>query len=178
MPKKLKIETFEDAARTGAEFAERQAAYNKLVAEKNTALADVGRRFDDLIAAESSAMLDRAGALEEWAGARRKEFFAQSKTLDLGPVFLSFRLKPPSVGKLRGREKVCDIARRLLKFPWGSKYVRTAEPTIDKEALLADRDNLSAQQLIDAGLRFAQDEEFKIEVKGEERHAQGVTVTG
>ena len=78
-----------------------------------------------------------------------------------------FRQNPPSVEPASKRVKWSDVVERLARLAWGQVYLRQAPPKPDKEALLADREKLTPEQLTAAGIRFVSDEEFFLTPKPE-----------
>jgi phage host-nuclease inhibitor protein Gam len=92
----------------------------------------------------------------------RAQLFPDKKSLDFLLATVGFRTEPPSVEKSSRKDTWTAIARCLETSHWGSRYVNTPEPEVDKKALLADREKLSLDQLSEAGIRFEQDELFYI----------------
>ncbi len=54
------------------------------------------------------------------------------------------------------------MALKLADLSWGKRYLRVPAPEVNKEALLADRAELSPAELRQAGLRIAREERFFI----------------
>jgi hypothetical protein len=54
------------------------------------------------------------------------------------------------------------IAQKLGEFGWGRRYLRQPALEVNKEALLADRAELSPAELRQAGLKIVQEERFFI----------------
>ncbi|NOS72034.1 MAG: hypothetical protein HOP33_19165 [Verrucomicrobia bacterium] len=78
--------------------------------------------------------------------------------------------------EVRGKETLGALAKRLLGLVFNAgtpeevscdKYVREADPTVNKDALLADRTRFTDEQLKAMGVRFEQDEIFAIDLKSD-----------
>jgi phage host-nuclease inhibitor protein Gam len=93
--------------------------------------------------------------------------FPDKKSIDLLLATVGYRTEPPSVEKCSKKDTWSAIAKRLEALDWGVRYITTPDPEVDKKALLADRDRLTAGQLSEAGIRFEQDEFFYITPKSD-----------
>jgi phage host-nuclease inhibitor protein Gam len=118
------------------------------------------------------AELDRYIALESawvetWAR-RHRGAFGGGGTLACTHATIGFRPEPPRVERVSGKWSWPEIALRLSELLWGRRYVQTAAPEVNAEAILADRANLSAGELRKAGLKIVEDERFFIAPHGPE----------
>jgi hypothetical protein len=68
----------------------------------------------------------------------------------------------PSV-KLLPKVKVGDVVAALKRYAWGAAYLRPREPDLDREAILADRDQIDERKLELIGVKIVQDEDVRIE---------------
>ncbi len=100
----------------------------------------------------------------------------KSKSRDFGNAVIGFRLNPTKVDKIVSKDTWERIAERLDLLPWGEPYV-VSELSVDKAALLKCRAELTAEQLAEAGLCFAQGETFFLEPKSELLEAARKPVT-
>lgn len=107
----------------------------------------------------------REARVSHYCQKHRDELFPGKKSLDLEAAIVGYRTGPPSVEKCSKKDTWRTIVRRLEEVDWGCFYLTTPDPEVDKKALLADRDRLTAAQLSAAGLRFRQDEVFFITPK-------------
>lgn len=131
----------------------------------------------EVIAAEKrhqpmvQSLADRIAAAEagiaDFCIARRGEIFDKLKSRETPLAVFGFELTPPRVETAARKIKWADVVIRLVRLPWGRAYVRQSDPKPDKEALLADREKLTAEQCIAAGIAFRQDEQFFIRPKPE-----------
>jgi hypothetical protein len=88
--------------------------------------------------------------------------FPEKKSIDLLLATVGFETTPPRVEKTRSKDTYGKCALMLATLPWGEAYIRYPEPEVNKEKLIADRAILTPEQLRDAGLQIAQDENFFI----------------
>lgn len=130
-------------------------------------LAEIQKRAEPELAALREEIAAREAAILGYCQAHRQELFAERKSRETSLAVYGFELTPPRVETAGRRIKWADVIERLKRLAWGSAYLRIPEPRLDKEALLADRDRLSAEQLQSAGLRFTQEEQFFIRPKPE-----------
>lgn len=140
-------------------------------AELEARLAEIQKRAEPELAALREEIATREAAIREYCEAHRAELFADRKSRETALAVYGFELTPPRVETASRRLKWADVIERLKRLAWGAAYLRIPEPRLDKEALLADRDRLSAEQLQAAGLRFTQDEQFFIRPKPETAQA-------
>ena len=109
---------------------------------------------------------DETKLLKEWAAAHREDVFADRKTLQLAHGEIGFRLGQPRVAP-RSRVTWASVLERIERLGRG-EYVRIKRE-VDKDALLADREQLEASgELEQMGLKTAQTERFFAEPKQEE----------
>jgi phage host-nuclease inhibitor protein Gam len=97
----------------------------------------------------------------------RAELFPEKKSLDMLLATVGFELTPHRVEKRNSRDTWGKIALKLQALIWGEPYIRESDPDVDKNKLLSDRTNLTEDQLVQAGIRFEQDENFFIKPKSE-----------
>jgi phage host-nuclease inhibitor protein Gam len=121
--------------------------------------------LDKKAAPRLSDMEQQAEAIETevqaYCVAHRAELFTHGKSVDLRAGTLSFEVTPPRVDKPR-RLTWDAVLARLQSLPWAGKYIRQAEPEVNKKALLDDRSALTASQQEQIGIRFEQEELFRI----------------
>ena len=75
---------------------------------------------------------------------------------------------PRTLQRLIESIKWGDVVKALLACAWGGAFIRTKEPEVDKEGIIAARATLQAEQLAAVGINITQDEAFYIEPKTEE----------
>lgn len=135
-------------------------------AEADAELATLEKRYqarlttlDDQIAARETEVKDYCAA--------HKALFGEKKSRETALAVFGFELTPPRVEPASRKIKWADVVDRLLRLGWGKAYLNTPAPKPDKNALLADREKFSAEQITAAGIQFCQDEQFFIRPKPE-----------
>jgi Bacteriophage Mu Gam like protein len=162
------ILTNEDGLAAAANrHVELSIALNAKKAEHDVRLAELNSEFDKQIAAEVSELNRLEAAIQLFAESRPDLF---PKDAEDGPrsrtyrnAVVGFRTNPPKVEKRVPKDTFEAIVERLKMLAWGEKYVKYAEPGLDKEALLKDRAVLTDAQLAQVGLKFAQGQTFFID---------------
>jgi phage host-nuclease inhibitor protein Gam len=96
----------------------------------------------------------------------RKELFPEKKSIDLLVAEVGFELNPHHVEK-PGKETWDKLALRMNNLKWATPYVAEGKLSVDKNALIKDRQKLTAEQWKQLGLRIEQDEQFFIRPKSE-----------
>ncbi len=148
-----------------------KAAHDMRVAALNTEF--------DLKAADMVAELNGLEASIQLYAESRPDLWPES-TED-GPrsrtyrnAVIGFRTNPPKVEKRVSKDTFEAVVERLESLAWGEKYVKYAEPSLDREALLKDRAVLTEEQLAQVGIKFVQGTTFFITPKFET--AESVTL--
>ncbi|HRV30719.1 MAG TPA: host-nuclease inhibitor Gam family protein [Kiritimatiellia bacterium] len=153
-----------DVVRLKIELTRRQA-------ERDAELAEVEKRHTAAIMAVQDRVAELEEHVREYCEAHREELFPSKKSRETGLAVFGFEFTPWRVATAR-RMKVADVIKRLGRTLWGRVYVRTpTKLTLDKDALLKDREKLTEAQLAQVGLRFERDEQFFIRPKPETAEA-------
>lgn len=137
------------------------------VADMEAEIAAVQKRHTPTITKLSEEIAGQEADILAHCQAHRPTLFAEKKSRECPAAVFGFELTPPRVETAGRKLKWKDVVARLVRLPWGKAYVRQAEPKPDKEALLADREKLTPEQLVAAGIVFEQDEQFFIRPKSE-----------
>ncbi len=93
--------------------------------------------------------------------------FGDKKSIDFTSATVGFRTSPPKVVPANSKISDKSIARLLEALEWGEPYLNYPDPKPDKEAILADRNKLTPDQLRAAGIKIEQEEIFYIQPKSE-----------
>lgn len=127
-------------------------------ARMNLELAAVRERYEPELSALSATANEQTAIVRAWADAHPEEF-ASRKSIAMVLGTLGYRLGQPTLKPIRGVtwDKVLAILRHNLPH-----YVRAKEE-VDKEAILADREQLGDENLKTLGLRVDQAERFFVE---------------
>ncbi len=150
-----------------AEVATLKLQYAAAKAALELEIAAVQEKRQERLLALGKQIESREAGVFIYCQQHRSELFPDKKSLDLLLATVGYRTEPPSVEKCSKKDNWSAIAKRLEALDWGAAYITTPEPDVDKKALLADRDRLTAEQLSAAGIRFEQDEFFYITPKSD-----------
>ena len=140
-------------------------------AEMEAEVAAVQKRHTPRVSSLADEIAGCEKDLLAYCTAHRAQMFPEKKSRETPTAVFGFELTPPRVETSSKKLKWKDVIARLQRLPWGSAYVRQPEPKPDKEALLADREKLTPEQLTAAGIAFEQDEQFFIRPKSESAEA-------
>lgn len=143
--------------------------------------AETDRKYKDQVDDLGRSIQMAEGGLQVWASQHSEEF-ADKRSIDLGFARLGFRKGPPKVEK-RGKFTWPQIVTFLLALVVrekdaagnetdtvvfeGADYVRYGEPTVNKDAILNDRETIPEEALKLAGIFIDQDEFFYFEPTSE-----------
>jgi phage host-nuclease inhibitor protein Gam len=173
MAKKSKIISVALASReamesTVADIVRLKLQHARLTAAMEEEIAAVRKRHQEAVVEICRDLESKEASVRVYCEKHRAELFRHRKSLDLLLAEVGFECTPHRVEKRAGRSSWPAIARRLLGLDWAAeKYVRAPAPEVDKQALLRDRHTLTPERLAEAGLKFAQDENFFIRPRSE-----------
>lgn len=128
-------------------------------------IADVQKRHQENLLAIARQIEAKEAGVYVYCQKHRTELFPEKKSLDLLLATIGFETTPPRVEKTNSKDTFGKIGLRLESLDWGAAYVRYPDPEPNKERILADRTQLSADQLREAGIKIEQDENFFIRPK-------------
>jgi len=169
-PKEMEM-SVEDAARLVGMYAAMSAVLANRQADLDADLDRARKKHEPAILKCTTEMKGIENDLKRWAKANKRRLFAASRSMNFPRGEVGFRL-----GKWRvktGRGVTLDAcAKRLKGFRWGAKYLRAREPDVNREALIEDRERLTAEQLEAAGVAIVQDEKFFVEPKVDEKNIE------
>jgi phage host-nuclease inhibitor protein Gam len=167
-PSLIEIDTREDAERHVGVASGLQLQINRLKIEMDTELLAIRKRYEGMLDMRERELDRVALSLESWANRNPQEFPAGRKSIEFVHGIVGFRTGTPKVKKGKKFPSLEAIAEVMASLPWARKYIKRQVSTVNKEALIADRDVLTAEQLNTLGLQIVQDESFYIEPKTEE----------
>lgn len=167
------------ASRTDAEvivgrLSQLQTRLNGQKCKMDAELQTVRARYEADISVADRQIEELTLELEAWASENRHEFGADRKSIVFVHGTIGFRTGTPKVKKGRKFPNLEAVADAMKQFPWARKYIKQSAPSVNKEALIADRDRVTADQLNQVGLAIVQDETFFVDPKVETLE-QGVT---
>jgi phage host-nuclease inhibitor protein Gam len=150
-----------------AECVRLKIKLTQATARKDAEVAAVEKKHQTFLTALQRGIMEVEDSVQEYCTAHRSALFAERKSRETSLAVFGFELTPPRVETASRKVKWADVVARLLRLPWGKAYLSTPEPKPDKNALLADREKLTPEQITAAGIQFCQDEQFFIRPKPE-----------
>jgi hypothetical protein len=128
--------------------------------EQEQEIASVRQKFRAPLAEIERYLTLETSWVETWAH-QHPEAFRDRQSLALTHASIGFRISPHRVDRASRKWTWGAIAQKLGEFGWG-RYLRQPALEVNKEALLADRAELSPAELRQAGLKIVQEERFYI----------------
>jgi len=165
--KTLIISSTETLEAAVAEVVRQRIFHTKALTARDAALAEIEQCHQAGLTRIAGRIAGLETGIQDYCIARREELFASRKSRETTLAEFGFELTPPRVETASKKVKWRDVAGRLLGLAWGAAYLRQPEPMPDKQALLADRDQLTPEQRAAAGIQFCQEEQFFIRPKPE-----------
>lgn len=174
MTKTLKVSTPEHADALSADITRNKILLTKLTAEHEADVAKATKAFDARTANLRDRIQNDEVDLQDFCTAYRQNgvVFGKNKSRETTLARYGFRTTPWRVETANKKIKWKDACARMLRTAWAKVYVRDPEPKVDKQALLADRQSLTPEQLREVGISFEQDEIFFHEPKPETAQLQ------
>lgn len=115
----------------------------------------------------AATFTEKHALVQAWAIEHKIVQFPVKKSIEFLRGIIGFELDKPSVGTL-SKWTFTKAVQALKSSRWGKKYLTYKEPSIDKEAILRDREKLKAKgRLPGVGLVIEQDEQFYFTAKRE-----------
>jgi phage host-nuclease inhibitor protein Gam len=133
----------------------------ELEREQEQEIAGVRQRFRAPLAEIERYLTLETSWVETWARSH-PETFRDRQSLPLTHAVIGFRVSPCRVDRASRKWTWGAIAQKLGELAWGRRYLRQPALEVNKEALLADRADLSPAELRAAGLKIVQEERFYI----------------
>jgi phage host-nuclease inhibitor protein Gam len=163
----LKITSPEALDSAVADVVRLKINLTQMTAKLEGRLAEIQKAADHEIVQLKEQITAREQEVAAYCEANRPDLFPDKKSRETNLAIYGFEITPPRVETAGRKIKWADVIERLRRLAWGAVYLRTPEPKVDKEAILADRENLSDGKLLSAGIRIVQDEQFFIRPKPE-----------
>lgn len=138
----------------------------RLVAKMNKQLDEVRANFAERIECCDAEVKAATEIVQAWAEAHRDEAFHGAQSIEFARGTVGFRLGKFRVVTTKG-VTLDDVVKALHTLPWGKQFIRSVEE-VDKAAILANKDSLTAAQMAKAGIAIEQEERFYIEPKQDE----------
>jgi phage host-nuclease inhibitor protein Gam len=136
---------------------------NKAVTAMDAEISAVRSKYETAITECNKALEEKTDLIRTWAEAHPEEFNGL-KSIDSVHAVFGWRTGQPQLKTRKGWtwDRVLEVLKlpRFAAYP----YVRTKEE-VNKQAILADRETLPADDLHAMGVHVIQDEAFFIEPK-------------
>lgn len=158
------ITTREELERVMGEFAQATIARGQLAFAMEARLNEIRHDYESRLAEFDEAIEAFLADLEAWAVMHPADF-ATRRSIDLVHGVIGFRTGQPALKTIKGVK--WDHVLDMLKLANHLQYVRTEE-SVDKEAILAEREQIGEKNLEKFGMRVEQAERFYAEPKLEQ----------
>jgi hypothetical protein len=129
--------------------------------EQEQEIADIRQKHRAPLAEIERYLTLETSWVETWARGNPSSFIGR-QSLALTHAVIGFRVSPHRVDRASRKWTWTDIASKLGELGWGHRYLRQPALEVNKEALLADRSDLSPAELKQVGLKIVQEERFYI----------------
>jgi phage host-nuclease inhibitor protein Gam len=133
----------------------------ELEREQEQEIAGVRQKFRAPLAEIERYLTLESAWVETWARSH-PDTFRDRQSLALTHAVIGFRISPHRVDRASRKWTWGVIAQKLGELAWGRRYLRQPALEVNKEALLADRVELSPAELRTVGLKIVQEERFFI----------------
>lgn len=140
-------------------MCEAQIRVDVMTAELNARIVAARQAFEEDLAADDDLLKELKAELQAWADANQEQF-GERKSIQMVHGMLRYQTGQPTLKTVRGATWEKALARIKALCP---AYVRTKEEA-DKEALLADRKIIGAEELRELGLMVEQAERFHVDL--------------
>jgi len=129
--------------------------------EQDQEIAGIRQKFRAPLAEIERYLTLETTWVETWARSH-PDSFRDRQSLALTHAVIGFRVSPHRVDRASRKWTWSAIAEKLGEMAWGRRYLRQPALEVNKEALLADRADLSSAELRTVGLKIVQEERFYI----------------
>jgi phage host-nuclease inhibitor protein Gam len=133
----------------------------ELEREQDQEIAGIRQKFRAPLAEIERYLTLETTWVETWARSH-PDTFRDRQSLALTHAVIGFRVSPHRVDRASRKWTWGAISEKLGEMAWGRRYLRQPALEVNKEALLADRAELSPAELKTVGLKIVQEERFYI----------------
>lgn len=161
------------------QYVETQLALLRRKAKQERVIAELAAAHAAENSANETDIVSLETAITLYCTTHRAELFpdeSKAKSREFGNATVGFRLHPEALALIVPKDTWVRVAERLDATEWGEKYV-TWKPSVDKDAMKKDRAEITAAQLAEAGVKYAQEESFFLEPKSDLLEAARTPVT-
>jgi phage host-nuclease inhibitor protein Gam len=163
----LKITSTDALDAAVAEVVRLRIKLTAATAEKDAEAAAVEKAHQKRIMDLQAQVAEGEAEIMVYCEANRSTLFTERKSRETPLAVFGFELTPWRVESSSKKLTWAKVVERLQRLVWGDAYLRFGDPKVDKDALLRDREQLNAEQLMAAGIRFDRDEKFFLRPKPE-----------
>lgn len=163
--KVLSIASQESLESAVAEIVRLKIQHKQLLTAKDAEISALDQRHQAAISLVLEDIAAGEALVQDYCTSNRSALFPEKKSRETLLAEFGFELTPHRVETSSRKVKWKDVVKRLMRLSWGKAYVNKPEPKPDKQALLADREKLTDEQQLAAGIQFCQDEQFFIRPK-------------
>ena len=151
------------------QYVETQLSLLRRRAKQERAIAELSAAHAAENAADEGDIVSLETGITLYCTTHRAELFpdeTKAKSREFGNATVGFRLHPEALALIVPKDTWVRVAERLEATAWGEKYV-SWKPSVDKDAMKKDRADITAAQLAEAGVKYAQEESFFLEPKSD-----------
>lgn len=140
---------------------------DRQTAKMNKELDAIRAKYAERLEAAAADIASNAEIVEAWAQGHR-DLFEKTRSIEFARGTIGFRLGNFKVVPKKG-VTLKTITETLAKMPWAKPFVtREKVTTLNREAIIAARDTLTAEQCAKGGFSVEQDDNFYVEPKQDE----------
>lgn len=168
-----KLKTPEEAMGCLAAIRARHIEHAALVTDRERAVLEVEQKYADSIEATKTDLDQLTADLREWAD-NNPTTFGQLRSVEWTHGRFGWRISPPKL--VKKSKQPWDDLTPAVRENLGPKYVRVQE-SVNRERIIADRENIEPAKLRVCGLSVVQEESFFVEPKVEDTTPKPTTTT-
>lgn len=161
---KLNISSTEALDAAVADIVRLRIAHTAATATQDAEVAALMKTHQRTLTDLEQRIAAAEASVRDYCDAHR-DVFGERRSRETSLATFGFRLTPPRVEPASRKITWKEVATRLQQIPDGDRYLHYVEPKVSREALLADREDLTPEALARIGVKFLQDDEFFIEPK-------------
>ncbi len=165
--KTLAISSMEALDTAAGECTRTRIQLTRWIAQRDAAVAALENEYQPAATGLTQKIAALEASIQDYCAANRAALFPQKKSRETHLAEFGFEMTPPRVETANKKIKWKDVVARLARVAWGRAYIRTPECQVNKQALLSDREKLTPEHCLAAGIQFCQDEQFFIRPKPE-----------
>ena len=162
----MKITSLETLDASAADLVRLRINLTQAKAALDAETTAVAKRHQERINLLTDDCAQLETRIHDYCDAHRAEVLGDKKSRETPLCVLGYRLST-RVEPANRKIKWADVVQRLQRLVWGEAYLKYKEPSVNKDALHADKDQLTPEALAAAGVRFVSEDTFYLEAKPE-----------